>query len=72
MINNKKHYYGMVDWTLKQIDKIIKDKDRYQRNLGDGYKSWMRSEVRYEIDQLLDYIEEDLLNDYEQDIGDNN
>lgn len=70
MIKNKKHYYLMIDSTLKQIDKIIKNKDMYIRSIaGSCYLSFMKDIVISEIDKLTDFIEADLLEDFLKEVG---
>ena len=70
MLKNKKHYYSLIDGTLKQIDKIIKDKDMYIRNInGCCYKLFMKNLVISEIDKLTDFIAADLLEDFLKEVG---
>lgn len=70
MIKNKKHYYSMIDWTLKQLDKIIQKKERYKKNSKDNFISWLTYDAEYEIDDFKDWIEKELIKDFLKEVGD--
>lgn len=70
MLKNKKYYYGMIDWTLKQLDKIIQKKEKYKGNSEKNFLSWLIYDAQYEIDDFKDWIEKELIKDFLKEVGD--